>query len=54
MKLQDYLRVLNMDYNWVKDRIAYGVLGAFSGAEYGLLIHISRKQKLILKNKVGP
>ena len=46
MKLQDYLRVLNMDYYWVKDRIAYEVFGAFSGAAYGLLIHISSRQKL--------
>ena len=46
MKLQDYLRVLNMNYHWVKDRIVYGVLGAFSGAVYRLLIHISSKQKL--------
>ena len=46
MKLQDYLRVLNMDYHWVKNRIVYEVLGAFSGADYGLLIHISSKQKL--------
>ena len=46
MKLQDYLRVLNMDYHWVKDRIVYRVLGAFSGAAYGFLIHISSKQKL--------
>ena len=46
MKLQDYLRVLNMDYHWVKDRIVYGVLGAFSGAAYGFSIHILSKQEL--------
>ena len=51
MKLQDLLKVLYMYYRWVKDRIAYVVLGAFSRAEYGLFIHISRKQKLFLKNK---